>query len=159
MIAGGAQAYVAGFRRVNLLYLLPMLVITGFCVLVPLHTLAIPVARAGIRTPDAAVPRQSFWPLILAGTITPAYIGESLRSVFMRLRFGTPAGLSLYILIVERSAENGVTALGFIGAVCAPDWGTRVVMLLFVVGAVGFRSSPIGLPPTVNLRPRSYRPA
>jgi ubiquinone/menaquinone biosynthesis C-methylase UbiE len=135
VIAGGTQAYLAGLRHVNALYLPPLLLITAFCVIVRFVRWQFLLRRANVRTPTR--PSLAIFLASLAGIVTPAYVGEAVRSVFMRRRFGTPARLTLYILVVERSLD--VMALGLMGALCALDWGTRLIMLLFVAGAVVFR--------------------
>ncbi|MFN8574769.1 MAG: lysylphosphatidylglycerol synthase domain-containing protein [Gemmatimonadaceae bacterium] len=87
--------------------------------------------RVGVRLPI----RSTLGTYIagLAGTATPAYVGEAVRGIFIKRRFGVPMRLSLAVLVLERlyDALSLVLILGVVAAM-AGDAGTLRVALLFL---------------------------
>lgn len=73
--------------------------------------------RVGIRIPI----RSSFGSYLAAlpGTATPAYIGEAIRGVFIKRRFGVPLRATLSVLVLERVYD--VVALALIMLAVAAD--------------------------------------
>jgi SAM-dependent methyltransferase/uncharacterized membrane protein YbhN (UPF0104 family) len=71
--------------------------------------------RVGVRVPIRGA--AAAYLAALPGTATPAYVGELIRGVFLRRRYGVPLGLSTSILVAERLAD--VLALALIFAATA----------------------------------------
>ena len=71
--------------------------------------------QAGIRVPIR--PTISTYLAGLPGTATPAYVGELIRGVFLRRRFGTPVRSATAVLVLERLYD--VIALGLLLALVA----------------------------------------
>ena len=93
--------------------------------------------RAGIRVPIR--PSLAVYLAGLAGVVTPAYVGEALRAVFLRRRFGTPVGRVLQVWVLERVLD--FAALGILLlAVVVPIWiesGTvAIAALVALAGTV-----------------------
>jgi len=132
-------------------YILPLLAATASCVLMRFVRWQFLLRRVGVRVPI----RSSFSIFLasLVGIATPAYLGEGIRSIFMRKKFGIPFRITISVLIVERLLD--VAALGIVGAITAHTWWVREVMLLLVVAALlvglvwGSVARNIGVPPPV----------
>ncbi len=75
--------------------------------------------HVGVRVPIR--PALVTWLAALPGTATPAYLGETIRAVFLRRRFGTPVRLSLLAMLIERIHD--VAALAILAIVFAPAGG------------------------------------
>lgn len=65
--------------------------------------------RAGVRVPIR--PALATYLAALPGTATPAYVGESVRSVFLQRRFGAPWRTTLAVLVLERLYDVAALAL------------------------------------------------
>lgn len=87
---------------------------------------------AGVRVPIR--PALATYLAALPGTATPAYLGESIRSIFLRRRFGAPVPTTLVVLLVERMHD--VAALALLAALVpgpthpAVGWGFLAAVLL-----------------------------
>jgi len=71
--------------------------------------------RAELRLPERR--SLSIYLASLAGTATPAYLGEALRAVFARRAFGAPVRVTLAVLVLERVLD--AAALLAVGALAA----------------------------------------
>ena len=70
--------------------------------------------RVGVRLPI----RSTLGTYIagLPGTVTPAYVGEAVRGMFIKRRFGVPMRVSIAVLVLERLYDVLAVALLLIGA-------------------------------------------
>ncbi len=87
--------------------------------------------RIGVRLPIR--PTLQTYVAGLPGTATPAYVGEAVRGVFLKRRFGVPMRVSLAVLILERLYD--VAALGSLTVVGALMSGSDVTRSLQIGGA------------------------
>ena len=78
--------------------------------------------RVGVRLPIR--PSLQAYVAGLPGTATPAYVGEAIRSVFLKRRFAVPVRLSLTVLVLERLYD--VAALGALTILSATLSATQV---------------------------------
>ena len=103
--------------------------------------------RVGVRLPIR--PTLQTYVAGLPGTATPAYVGEAIRGVFLKRRFGVPMRVSLAVLVLERLYD--VAALGILAALygLAGDVETNRslqvgVVFLVVAGAAAVVLWPAG---------------
>lgn len=87
--------------------------------------------RGGVRVPIR--PTLSVYLAGLSGTATPAYVGELLRGVFLKRRFGASFVASTAVLVLERLLD--VAALAIITIVVSRDARTMQIGALFLIGA------------------------
>jgi SAM-dependent methyltransferase/uncharacterized membrane protein YbhN (UPF0104 family) len=87
--------------------------------------------RVGMRLPIR--PSLAAYLAALPGTATPAYVGEALRAVFLRRRFGAPLRTTLAVLVLERLYD--VVAVALLLAVTGGRRGLQIAGL-FVVGTI-----------------------
>jgi SAM-dependent methyltransferase/uncharacterized membrane protein YbhN (UPF0104 family) len=87
--------------------------------------------RVGMRLPIR--PTLAAYLAALPGTATPAYVGEALRAVFLRRRFGAPLRTTLAVLVLERLYD--VVAIAVILAVAGGRRGLQLAGL-FIAGTV-----------------------
>jgi glycosyltransferase 2 family protein len=145
-------------------YLLPLAAMTGFNVAMRFVRWHFLLRRVGVKIP--ARPSLFIYLASLAAIVTPAYVGEVVRSVFVRRRFGTPMGRTMPVLIAERGLD--VLTLAAIGTLTA---GNAIVLILMTGGAAALvgvlwvvvrvgRGMPI-VGPTIAglLAPRALMPA
>ena len=78
--------------------------------------------RVGMRLPIR--PSLTAYLAALPGTATPAYVGEALRAVFLRRRFGAPLRTTLAVLVLERLYD--VVALALISAAVGGGRGLQI---------------------------------
>jgi ubiquinone/menaquinone biosynthesis C-methylase UbiE/uncharacterized membrane protein YbhN (UPF0104 family) len=86
-----------------------------------------------LRRIDVRVPLRGGLGIYLAslpGTATPAYVGEGIRSLFMRQQFGFPISITLWALIIERMLD--FIGLGIIALVTSSSKGLRLWTLLIL---------------------------
>ena len=129
-LAGG-PGRLAELMRVQPVYVAPLLTITTFWAFVRFIRWQFLLRQGGVRVPT----RESLSIFIasLAGTATPAYVGEGIRSVFLRRKFGVLMRITTSVLVVERLLD--VAALGIIGTITADTWWMRQVMVVVVMAA------------------------
>jgi SAM-dependent methyltransferase/uncharacterized membrane protein YbhN (UPF0104 family) len=103
--------------------------------------------RVGMRLPIR--PSLAAYLAALPGTATPAYVGEALRAVFLRRRFGAPLRTTVAVLVLERLYD--VVALALISATVGGRRGLQIgaigiagALLLAVVLAPVARRAGIG---------------
>lgn len=130
----GGDSLAATLRRVNLATVLLMLTATAGWFAIRFVRSQFLLRRAGVRIPIR--PALATWLASLPGTATPAYVGEAIRSVFMRRRFGTPMRATLPVLVVERLYD--VVALSLAAAAFGGATGARIGVIFFLLAALGF---------------------
>ena len=93
--------------------------------------------RVGVRLPI----RTTLGTYIagLPGTATPAYLGEAIRGVFIKRRFGVPMRVSLTVLVLERLYDVGALAVVTFGAAALASNGTgmRVGAAFLAIAVTG----------------------
>jgi SAM-dependent methyltransferase len=123
----GGDALLGALAHADWIALLPLPVLTAGWFLVRFVRSQFLLRRAGIRVPIR--PALSVYLAALPGTATPAYLGEAIRSLLLRRRFGAPVRLTLLALLVERLHD--VAALALLALVFAGP-GQRWVGLVFL---------------------------
>jgi SAM-dependent methyltransferase/uncharacterized membrane protein YbhN (UPF0104 family) len=91
--------------------------------------------RVGVRLPI----RTTLGTYIagLPGTATPAYVGEAIRGVFIRRRFGVPLRVSLAVLVLERLYDvAAIATLAIVTAAFAAPGSALQVGAAFLLLAV-----------------------
>ncbi len=157
-LTGEAQI-AAQLADLQPLFLVPLLAITAFFFFARFVRWHYLLRRAGVWVPTR--PSLGVYLASIAGTATPAYVGELVRSVFMRRRFGVPLRVTTWVLIVERLLD--VLAVAVIGFLVAPTWINRGIMGAFLAAAalvllVGSRYAlRLGVPDSVVAPMRSWR--
>lgn len=93
--------------------------------------------RVGVRLPIRTT--LGTYVAGLPGTATPAYLGEAIRGVFIKRRFGVPMRVSLTVLVLERLYDVGALGLvTFVGASLTSDGtGMRIGVAFFAVAVTG----------------------
>lgn len=84
--------------------------------------------RAGVRIPIR--PALHTYLAALAGTATPAYLGEAIRSLFLRRRFGAPVRVTLAVLVLERLLDVAALAILLLVATRGEEWQLGLGFLL-----------------------------
>ena len=87
--------------------------------------------RGAVRIPIR--PTLSVYLAGLLGTATPGYVGELVRGVFLKRRFGAPFVASTAVLVFERLLD--VVALAVIAILVSRDTRTMQIGALFLVAA------------------------
>ncbi|MDX2260721.1 MAG: lysylphosphatidylglycerol synthase domain-containing protein [Gemmatimonadales bacterium] len=90
--------------------------------------------HAGIRIPIR--PALATYLAALPGTATPAYLGETIRAVFLRRRFKTPVRISLLTMLIER--VHDVLALAILAILAAPGGRSLLGWSILGIAAVGW---------------------
>ncbi len=129
-VAGGP--HLAGLGRVRPAYLLLMLALTAGCVGVRFIRWQFLMRHAGVRLTER--PSLQIYLASLVGTATPAYVGEAVRAVWIRQRFGVPARTTITVLVFERLLD--VLALALLAGVGAATWWMRGLMVVVAAGAL-----------------------
>ncbi len=112
--------------------------------------------RVGVRLPI----RSTLGTYIagLPGTVTPAYVGEAIRGILVKRRFGVPMRLSLAVLVLERLYDVVAVALVLGGAALAIDRPDGVRLAgIFLALAVGAAAMAWPVAARVGLRPDALR--
>jgi len=141
VVAANAGQLAAVLGRANPATVAAMLSLTAFWLVVRFIRWHYMMRRAGVRIPirGSAVAYLAGLP----GTATPAYVGELIRGVFVRRRYGVPLRLTTAVLIAERVLD--VLALTLIlAATASDDWGWRGIaftaLLATLLGAAAWVS-------------------
>jgi hypothetical protein len=108
-----------------------LLTVTTFCVFIRFVRWQFLLRRTGVRIPIR--PGFSIFLASLVGIATPAYVGETIRTAFVRAKFGVPIRMTLPVLVLERISD--VAALAVIAFVTAEEGWTRAMMALLVAAA------------------------
>ena len=119
--------------------------------------------RAGVRVPI----RSSITCYLagLPGTATPAYVGEIIRGVILRRKFGTPLRLTTMVLVEERLFDVAAIALmltmtalgprgvqsGLMALTLALAGGWLLIRLAPICGIPRDRTDPMRRPGTVGV--------
>jgi SAM-dependent methyltransferase/uncharacterized membrane protein YbhN (UPF0104 family) len=117
VVAADARQLTTVLRRADPATVAVMLVVTAFWLVVRFVRWQYMMRRAGVRIPVRG--SASAYLAGLAGTATPGYVGEMIRGVFIRRRYGVPLRLTTSVLVAERLMD--VLALALILAVTATD--------------------------------------
>lgn len=112
-------------------FLLPILLITGGFVFIRFVRWQFLLRRAEVRVPTRG--SLSVYLASLLGTATPAYVGELVRGVFLRRRFGSDLRVTISLIVTERILD--VMALALIGLVSADRGWLRLAMVVILLGA------------------------
>ena len=106
----GGAALLRGLAGANLVFVLLALGATAGWLFARFIRWQFLLRRVGVRLPI----RTTLGTYIagLPGTATPAYLGEAIRGVFIKRRFGVPMRVSLAVLVLERLYD--VAALGLL---------------------------------------------
>lgn len=113
-------------------YIFAIVAATASCVFMRFVRWQFLLRRVGVRVPIR--PSFSIFLASLVGIATPAYLGEGIRSIFMRKQFGIPYRITISALIVERLLD--VAALGIVGAITVHTWWVREVMFLLIAAVL-----------------------
>lgn len=144
-------AWLSGLRG-RWLLALPMLTVA--CLLARFFRWQFLLRSAGILVPIRE--NLSIYGASLIGIATPGYVGEALRSVFLKRRFGWPLRATLPVLVLDRLFD--VTAIALLGGLTALSGELRLLFLviaalsLALVPAVARLSMFLGAPETVLSR-------
>jgi SAM-dependent methyltransferase/uncharacterized membrane protein YbhN (UPF0104 family) len=130
-VAGGPWD-LATLARVRPQYLVLMLALTAGCVGVRFFRWQFLMRHAGVRLTER--PSLQIYLASLVGTATPAYVGEAVRAVWIRQRFGVPARTTITVLVFERLLD--VLALAILAGVAAATWWMRGLMVAVVAAAL-----------------------
>jgi SAM-dependent methyltransferase/uncharacterized membrane protein YbhN (UPF0104 family) len=137
IVAGNTGQLAAVLGRANPATVAAMLSLTAFWLVVRFIRWQYMMRRAGVRIPIRG--SAAAYLAGLPGTATPAYVGELIRGVFIRRRYGVPLRLTTAVLIAERVLD--VLALMLILTATATDdlnWrGVAFSALLVAVLVVG----------------------
>jgi SAM-dependent methyltransferase len=117
-VTGGPEHF-GNLLRVGPGYFALLLSITAFCIFVRFVRWQYLLRRVGVRLPER--PSLSIFLASLAGTATPAYVGELIRCVFVRRKFDVPLRATVPVLVSERLLD--VAALSAIAVLTVePAW-------------------------------------
>lgn len=105
----GGSAFLRGLASVNPLMVVFALAATAGWLFARFIRWQFLLRRVGVRLPI----RTTLGTYIagLPGTATPAYVGEAIRGLFIRRRFGVPMRVSLAVLVLERLYDVAAIAL------------------------------------------------
>jgi SAM-dependent methyltransferase len=135
---GGAIAETLG--RARIAWIGAMLAVTAVWLFVRFIRWQFLLRRVGMRLPIR--PTLASYLAALPGTATPGYVGEVLRAVFLRRRFGAPFRTALAVLVLERLYD--VATLGAIAAIVGGRRGLEIgVSFVIVALVVGLALLPI----------------
>lgn len=110
--AGGASL-ATGLAQARLQWVVVALGLTAIWLFARFIRWQFLLRRVGVRLPIR--PTLKVYVAGLPGTATPAYVGEAVRSLFLKRRFGVPVRISLAAWVLERLydvAALGLVALG-----------------------------------------------
>ena len=99
-----------------------------------------------LRRADVRIPARRSLSIYLAslmGIATPGYVGEIVRGVFLKRGFGVPLRSTVSVIVFERLLD--VAALVLIGLVTTDDGSTRLLLVVFLFGAVAFGAAALGV--------------
>jgi glycosyltransferase 2 family protein len=96
---------------------------------------------------DIAVPARRSFTIFLAGltmTITPAKLGELVKSGLLKRAFAVPVRRSAPVVLAERVTDaTGVVVLAVAGGAATQSWPPLAIALVGVAGAVLLVRSPL----------------
>jgi len=135
----GLAQLLSRIAEIRWMYLLPLPLVTAYCIFFRFLRFQFLLRRAGVRIPI----RRSFSVYIasLVGLATPGYIGELVRAVMIRQQFGVPAITIAMVFFIERFLD--LSALGTMMMIAASDTTTRLLAVLIAcAGAIGAVVTP-----------------
>ena len=117
VVAANAGQLTTALTRAEPATVALMLAVTAFWLVVRFVRWQYMMRRAGVRVPIRG--SAAAYLAGLPGTATPAYVGELIRGVFLKRRYGVPFQLTTAVLVTERLMD--VLALVLILAATASD--------------------------------------
>ncbi len=138
--SSGARTLVRGVQAANPLAFAGAIALTVTWLLIRFVRWQFLLRRAGVRVPI----RGSFSAYLgsLPGTATPAYVGETVRALFLKRRFDVPARLTLMVLVSSRLHDVAALALLALAAGLVTHAGAGpallwagVLLLMLALGA------------------------
>jgi SAM-dependent methyltransferase/uncharacterized membrane protein YbhN (UPF0104 family) len=147
----GEREFLSGLARVHKNYIVALIAVTAFSVFVRFIRWQFLLRRVDVRIPIRA--SLTSYLASLVGIITPGYVGELIRAVFIRQKFGIPVRLTASVWLVDRILD--VSTLALIGAATATSRWTQGILLALVAAAwlVGLAGAwlarSIGIPNTI----------
>jgi uncharacterized membrane protein YbhN (UPF0104 family) len=133
ILAANAGRLIAVLSRADPLAVAAMLGVTAFWLVVRFVRWQYMMRRAGVRVPVRG--SMAAYLAGLPGTATPAYVGELIRGVFLRRRYGVPLRVTSSVLVAERLMDVLALAL-ILAATAADDWGTRGMALAALIAVL-----------------------
>lgn len=137
----GGKDLVRGLAGAQPVFVMLALALTASWLFVRFIRWQFLLRRVGVRLPIR--PTLHTYVAGLPGTATPAYVGEAIRGVFLKRRFGVPMRVSLAVLVVERLYDiAALGALAMMAALASGDAPNRslqvgaLFMVLAVLGAI-----------------------
>jgi ubiquinone/menaquinone biosynthesis C-methylase UbiE/uncharacterized membrane protein YbhN (UPF0104 family) len=149
----GGSGYLSALQQIRPMYLVLLLTITAACLLVRYVRWYFLLRSLRIRVP--ARPSLAIYIGSLAGTATPAYLGEAVRAVLMRSRFGIPVRLTIALLVFERLLD--AATLAGLGALTASGPTIRIIMAALAAAAAVAALAWMQLLPSAGIRPEGLR--
>jgi ubiquinone/menaquinone biosynthesis C-methylase UbiE/uncharacterized membrane protein YbhN (UPF0104 family) len=117
VVAANAGQLATALKRAEPATVALMLAVTAFWLVVRFVRWQYMMRRAGVRIPIRG--SAAAYLAALPGTATPAYVGELIRGVLVKRRYGVPFQLTTAVLVAERLMD--VLALVLILAATATD--------------------------------------
>ncbi len=137
--SAGGESLVQGVLGARIPFVVLALSLTAAWLFIRFIRWQFLLRQVGVRLPIR--PTLHSYVAGLPGTATPAYVGEAIRGVFLKRRFGVPIRISLAVLVLERLYDVAAIALLAIFTALMSDssGGTtsvRVGVLFFAVAVV-----------------------
>lgn len=117
--ATGGRMLLFAMRRASPLAIVALVSITAGWLFLRFLRWQFLLRRVGVRIPVR--PSFRIYLAALAGTATPAYVGETVRTVFTQRRFHVPIRVTLPVLVLERVYD--VAAITLVGMLAT--WSLR----------------------------------
>lgn len=155
-LSAGGSALVRGLLTARPLTVLVALAATAGWLFLRFIRWQFLLRRVGVRLPI----RTTLGTYIagLPGTATPAYVGEAIRGVFIRRRFGVPLRVSLAVLVLERLYDvAAIAVIVLLTAAFAPPGSALQVGAGFLILSMLIAAAlwPIG--PRIGIHPDAMR--
>ena len=142
-LAGG-EALVRALSRVNPLYVPALLSLTVACVGLRFIRWQYLLRRIGVRVPTRR--SGAVYLASLAGIATPAYLGETIRSVLLRRSAGAPVRATLSAWVIERLLDFAAIGLLGVAALAGGWWAVGGLVLAAAIAAALRAEADEGLP-------------
>jgi len=136
VIRAGGGALLKALTAAEPAVVVTMIGVTGWWLLARFLRWHYLLRRVGVRLPLRG--SVSAYLAGLLGTATPAYVGEFLRTVFIKRRFGVPVATTAAVLIWERILDVATLLIILLAATHAPLWlvmfGTTLIVAAALAG-------------------------
>ena len=143
------QQYARAVAAVNPLVLVAMLGLTLLFFGIRFVRWQYLLRRADVRLPARG--SLLIYLASLVAMVTPAYIAELSRSLFIRRKFGTPIRVTVTVLFYDRLFD--MAALGLLGAMATSQAWLRASMLLIAGATIPAGWAAIGLAQRAAVEP------